>query len=174
MRRCRVLTFRLRKSMESGAARDLPQLPTRWTVAIWKWLQRQSASFPTVSIRAEHLNQLLEWPICSTNFNYLIYRHIHCDTSGECPRLWLVPSQAVLVRGPVLDGRFNGNDNSQCARTGTTLWLGHYTVSTGAYDHRGFLGHDAKLNVLGAIKRSLWTETGMTNDWMGAVRASAI
>lgn len=79
-------------------------------------------------------------------------RHIYSDAGGECVGIRLVSSQAVAVRGPVLDGRFDGDDDTQCVGTGIALRLGHYALSTGADHNGGVLGHDVELDVLGTAK----------------------
>lgn len=64
------------------------------------------------------------------------------------------------MRRPVLDGRFDGNDNIECFGSGVALRLEYHTIPTGADDHHRLPGHDVEFNVLGTIFRSLRTETG--------------
>lgn len=58
-------------------------------------------------------------------FRLLPFRHIYRCAGGQRIRLWMVPSQAFAVRGPVLDERLDGDDDSIGARAGAALRLGH-------------------------------------------------
>lgn len=90
----------------------------------------------------------------------LLCRHVHSNTSGKRAWIWLVPSEAVIMRWPMLDGRLNGDDDIECFGSGVALRLEYYTLSTGTdHDHR-LLGHDVELHILGTIFGSLWTKTG--------------
>lgn len=79
-------------------------------------------------------------------------RYLHSYAGSECVRIRLVSSEAIIMRWTVLDGRFNGNDNIECAGSGTALRLEHNAISTGTDDNHRVHGHDVEFDILGTIQ----------------------
>lgn len=46
--------------------------------------------------------------------SFRLNRHLHGYTSRKCVRVWMVSSQIVAMRGTLLDGRLDGNDDIEC------------------------------------------------------------
>lgn len=80
------------------------------------------------------------------------YRHLYGDASCKCTRFRMVPGEIVIVRGIMLDGRFNGNDDIERAWSSFALRLGHHTLSTSARHNRGLFGHDVEFYILGTAQ----------------------
>lgn len=128
----------------------------RWATI---WRCRPSVLSPMVRICSA--NSLLRCVASIDMIPSLLHcRHVYSNTSGKRAWIWLVPSEVVIMRWPVLDGRFNGDDDIECFGSGVALRLEYYTLSTGTDDDHRLLGHDVELYILGTIFGPVWTKTG--------------
>lgn len=72
----------------------------------------------------------------------------------------MVSSEAFVVRWPLLDERFDGNDNSFGSWTSAALRLGNFSIRASHGDDCCVSGHDAVFYFLGKFKRQIWSKTG--------------